>query len=406
MTATVPLGRSAEPARTPPRSRAAALLAVLLLSLSSVLFLQAPAAHALGNGEWSIDPLVPEGADQNNRRYFFLDGAPGQTIQDTAVLANTSNRPMTFKLFGADAYNTPRDGGFGIKLINDQMTGVGLWIKIAGGQSEITLQPMQKATIPFTVTIPQNARAGDHAGAITALNTEVFRSQQDGQYRINEQMQIGARIYLRVAGQILPSLEVRDVRVERDTGFGAFFGDGKVIVRSTLVNRGNVILTPSLNTHAEGLFGRKLLDRTTKPEEKVIQLLPGEKIELVQEWNDAPRLDRVEVKVTATSQYDGAPVTGAGKTSYTAVPWPALLTFAVLLLGAGVLWSYLRNRKAQGGGSGDGAKPEPPRSPSGGAAAGPDLAKQDKGAGDPSPAADAEVSEGSADAADATGVSR
>ncbi|MDI2132291.1 WxL protein peptidoglycan domain-containing protein [Yinghuangia seranimata] len=376
MTVTGPAGGTPALRDSSVRSRIGAVFIALLVAMASWTVLPAPAAHAIGNSQWSIDPLVTDANKQNDRRYFFLDGAPGTTVSDVAVLSNTSDHDMTFKLFGSDAYNTPRDGAFGIRQITDQQTDVGLWLKVAGGQTEVTLKPNQQATIPFTITIPPNARPGDHAGAMTALNTEVYKREQKGDFRVDEQMQIGARIYLRVAGDALPGVEVRDVRVERSTGFGDFFGSDKAVIHYTVVNRGNVMITPSYVLKADGLFGKLLNKTSTAPE----PLLPGQSVELSQVWNDAPLMDHVSVSVKVISQSNGQKLEDSESTSYTAVPWPALVTLAFLLVVAGFAWSYLRNRRAKGGSSGgDGAKPKKPDTPGDNAADEPNSpAKKDK----------------------------
>jgi hypothetical protein len=349
--------------------RWSALLSALLVAVGAFLVAPAQPAAAQGNGEWSIDPQVPEGADQNSRRYFFLEGAPGSTIQDSAVVANTSNRTITFDIFGSDATNTPRDGGFALDRAQDPKDEVGAWIQIPEQQRRLTLEPNQRVRVPFAIVIPQNARPGDHIGGVVALNTAIEGTQQQGDIQINIQRQIGARVYLRVAGDIVPGMTVENVRVERESGFGSFFGSSKATIHYTVVNRGNIIVRPKFEIEATGLFGRDLMHREDK--NVPVELMPGQQVELRQTWNDAPRLDRVSVKVTATTDISVAATAGAapsmikdsGSASFTAVPWPALLLLAFLLIAGGVAWQYFRGQRGKGDG-GKGAKPEGPK-PSG-----------------------------------------
>lgn len=344
-----------------------ALLSALLVAVGAFLVVPAQPAAAQGNGEWSIDPQVPEGADQNSRRYFFLEGAPGSTIQDSAVVANTSNRTITFEIFGSDATNTPRDGGFALDRAQDPKDEVGAWIQIPEQQRRLTLEPNQRVRVPFAIVIPQNARPGDHIGGVVALNTAIEGTQQQGDIQINIQRQIGARVYLRVSGDIVPGMTVENVRVERDSGFGAFFGSSKAIIHYTVVNRGNIIVRPKFDISASGLFGRELMHRTDK--NVPVELMPGQQVELRQTWNDAPRLDRVNVKVTATTDISVAAtgtatapgvIKDSGSASFTAVPWPALLLLAFLLIAGGVAWQYFRGRRGKADG-GQGAAPKSPK---------------------------------------------
>ncbi|MGW1667161.1 WxL protein peptidoglycan domain-containing protein, partial [Streptomyces microflavus] len=140
------------------RIRSLATLFAVLATLFASLTLVAPTpASAAGNGEWSVDPYVPDGTSQNARRYFFLEGAAGTTVPDVVTLHNTSQAPLTMKLFGADAYNTPRDGGFALRTVTDKQKDVGTWIQVAPENQTLTLQPGEKRQVPFNIVIPPNA---------------------------------------------------------------------------------------------------------------------------------------------------------------------------------------------------------------------------------------------------------
>ncbi|MEU0939343.1 WxL protein peptidoglycan domain-containing protein [Embleya sp. NPDC005971] len=338
------------------RNRSLATLFAVLATLFASLTLVAPTpASAAGNGEWSVDPFVPDGTSQNARRYFFLEGAAGTTVPDVVTVHNTSPAPLTMKLFGADAYNTPRDGGFALRTVTDKQKDVGTWIQVAPENQTLTLQPGEKRQVPFNIVIPPNATPGDHPGAIVALNTAIEGTQQQGQIKVNIQRQIGARVYLRVQGDALPAMDIQKVEVKRDAGFHEFFGSSKAKVTYRIINRGNVILRPKFELKAEGLFGRKLMSKVDEGTE----ILPGSAVEKVVEWKDAPRLDHVTVKVNGVVADQN--IKDDASASYTAVPWPSLLTLAALLLVAGIGWGVWRNgRKGKGG---DPAKPAGPVGP-------------------------------------------
>ncbi|WP_439675307.1 WxL protein peptidoglycan domain-containing protein [Embleya sp. MST-111070] len=333
----------------------ATLFAVLATLFASLTLVASAPASAAGNGEWSVDPYVPDGTSQNARRYFFLEGAAGTTVPDVVTLHNTSQAPLTLKLFGADAYNTARDGGFALRTVTDKQKDVGTWIQVAPENQTLTLQPGEKRQVPFNIVIPPNATPGDHPGAVVALNTAIEGTQQQGQIKVNIQRQIGARVYLRVQGDALPAMDVQKVEVKRDSGFHEFFGSSKATITYRIVNRGNVILRPKFDLKVEGLFGRKLMGKT----EEGIEILPGSTVEKVVEWKDAPRLDHVTVKVGAVAP--DQKLDDSASTSYTAAPWPSLLTLAAILILAGLGWGLWRNgRKGKGG---DPAEPNGPAGP-------------------------------------------
>lgn len=236
------------------------------------------AAVADGGGTWTA---APSGA---GRPYFYLEGAAGTVFEDKLSLTNPGGEPRTVRLRGE---------------------GAGGWITPA--TSEVKIPPRTRAEVPFTVTVPPGAAPGAHPGAIVA----------SGASRESD-----VRIHLRVSGPRLAALTVEDVTVH-DQGDGA-------VIQYALVNRGTTTLTPRLTVRAEGLLGGELLHRAprTLPE----RLSPGERVERTEPWPDAPALDAVDVRLTATAA-GGA--RGEATASASFVPWGTVTGTALLVLAAG-----------------------------------------------------------------------
>ncbi|WP_405996825.1 WxL protein peptidoglycan domain-containing protein [Streptomyces sp. NBC_00829] len=89
-----------------------------------------PVAHAADNGTWSVYPTPSKATDPASRTYFTLTSPPGATLKDHVTISNQSDHPITFKVYGADAYNTPRDGGFALRGTDEPQTDIGAWIKL------------------------------------------------------------------------------------------------------------------------------------------------------------------------------------------------------------------------------------------------------------------------------------
>ncbi|MFI8965751.1 WxL protein peptidoglycan domain-containing protein [Streptomyces sp. NPDC053493] len=306
------------------------LCAVLLLGAQGA---GAPTASAAENGEWAVYPAA---AGLGNRPYFYLSADPGTTVTDRVTVTNKSAAPLTFLLYGADAYNTERDGGFAVRTRQEKQTGAGAWIRPA--RDRVTVPPRSAVTVPYTLTVPADAEPGDHPGALVALDERVARGT-GGAVALGVQRAVGARVYLRVGGPTVPALSVEDVTLEQHRPLVPGAGTSSAVVSYTLHNRGNVTLSPKVALEARGLFGRTLLSRDL--DRLPAELLPRQKIRLTARWTGSPQFDRGEVVLTATAK----DVRESGRVSFLALPW---LPLAVLLTGAaggaGALW--IRRRRA------------------------------------------------------------
>ncbi|UXY27465.1 DUF916 domain-containing protein [Streptomyces sp. HUAS TT20] len=334
---------------------------VLLLSLIGLFCGPAAgSAHAADNGSWSVYPVASQVAA---RPYFYLSADPGQTITDKVAVANKTGKPLTFRLYAADAYNTARDGGFAVRTVKERMRGVGAWAKPA--RSRVTVPGHKTVTVPFTLHVPQGAEPGDHPGAIVALDMGVHPARAksrawgrvdpgSGSLALGVQRAVGARVYLRVSGPTVPAISVENMHVTHHQPLVPGLGDSGATISYTLHNTGNVTLDPKVELRARGLFGRTLLARelTRIPAE----LLPGQRVRLTEPWRDAPQLDWGDVTLTAsaTGTHESA------SASFFALPWLVVgLAFAAGVAG-GVLFVRARRGRAR---PSEPVRPSPPARP-------------------------------------------
>ncbi|MEU9231492.1 WxL protein peptidoglycan domain-containing protein [Streptomyces subrutilus] len=327
------------------------LLAGLLLLGAALL--PAGTARAADNGTWGVFPTPAAGAAMTDRAYFFHQGAAGTTVQDSATILNTSDRDLTFQVFATDAVNTPVGGAFALLPAETRPVDVGSWIALPPETAAtVTVPAKGRKDVPFTVRVPADAAPGDHVGGIVALNTAVEGVQQEGKVRVGVKRSVGARLYFRVPGPVMPGLSVEDVRVSRSAPLLPWIEDARATVSYALVNRGNVVVEPKVALSAQGLFGREVFSRPAR--ELKLTLLPGQRVELTEPWPDAPQLDRVTltVRAGAAAHPDLAPRATA---EFVAVPWPAAGA-ALVLTGAGVACWVLRRRRPA---SGDRPEPAP-----------------------------------------------
>ncbi|MFH9722058.1 WxL protein peptidoglycan domain-containing protein [Streptomyces sp. NPDC017254] len=295
-------------------------LYVLRLSVLSVLSAllvtlgPAPGAEAAENGEWAV---YPASAKLGSRPYFFLTADPGSTVTDRVTVANRTAAPLTFRLYGADAYNTDRDGGFAVRTQQEKQTGAGAWIRPE--RTRITVPARSAVTVPYTLTVPADADPGDHPGALVALDERITPGT-GGPVAVGVRRAVAARLYLRVSGPTVPALAVEDVTLDQDRPLVPGTRTSSAVVSYTLHNRGNVTLNPKVALRAEGLFGRTLLDRDLAKVPS--ELLPRQKIRLTERWTGSPQLDWGDVTLTATAK----DVRESGRVSFLALPWIAAAT--------------------------------------------------------------------------------
>lgn len=303
----------------PPRG-AVPVAAVLTALLAAVLLL-GPAGAAAGadNGQWSV---LPAANALGQRPYFYLAAAPGGSATDTVTVTNRTDRPRTFRLYAADAYNTARDGGFAIRGPDEPRLATAAWVTL--DRERVTVAAGGSVSVAFTLTVPDRAGPGDHPGALVALEDRPAAATARG---IGVQQAVAARLYLRVTGPTAPALAVRDVSVRRR-------GDGGAEVLYTLRNLGNVTLRPRAVLTVSGALGRPLLDRGLSG--LPAELLPGQDVRLSAPWDGPPTAEWADVTIRATADGTAA----QGRAAYAA--HPALGTF---LAAVGVLaatgWSAL-----------------------------------------------------------------
>ncbi|WP_324784302.1 WxL protein peptidoglycan domain-containing protein [Streptomyces sp. H51] len=310
-----------------PYDRLPLLLPLLSLLLGVVLLpvTAAVPARAADNGSWSVHPAASAVAA---RPYFYLSADPGQTLQDEVVVANRTGRPLTFRLYAADAYNTARDGGFAVRTVKERMRGVGAWARPA--KSRVTVPGHRSVTVPFTLRVPEGAEPGDHPGAIVALDERVEKGR--GSLALGVRRAVGARVYLRVGGPVLPAIAVENVRVSHHQPIVPGLGDSTATISYTLHNTGNVTLRPEVELKARGLFGRTLLTR--KVTRVPTELLPGRRVRLTEPWRGAPQMDRGDVTLTARAHGTRE----SGGASFLALPWLVVaLAFAAAVAGGALL---------------------------------------------------------------------
>ncbi|MEU0958735.1 DUF916 domain-containing protein [Micromonospora aurantiaca] len=326
-----PRRRTPGPAARFGAALAAALLAVLLGPPAAGEAAPRPAPSAdPGAVRWAVQPSGPGGP--TGRNYFTYDLAPGDSVTDHVGVTNLGDRPLTFAVYGTDAYTTT-DGAFALLPSDRAATDVGAWIGVE--RRSWTVQPGRRADIPFRLTVPRNATPGDHTGGVIAAVAQDGVTA-DGQ-RVRLDQRIAARVYLRVAGEVRPAVTVESVRVGYDTPLNPI-GRADLTVTYRIRNSGNVRVGGTGAVVVDGPGGWTL-SRTSPVD--LPELLPGAEFTVTERVTGVPPALRLTATVDlAPTTVDTALPPVQRTASVWATPW--LLIAALAAAGP---WLYLRRRR-------------------------------------------------------------
>jgi hypothetical protein len=271
---------------------------------------------------WTI---TPEGANDpdaaSSRSSLSYVGDRDSVITDGVTVFNLGNEVLTFHVYPTDAVNGT-DGEFSFLPFDEPSTGLGSWVTVA--QEYVTLEPGMVATIPITITIPDDASPGDHVGGVMA-STSTAAATDDGTV-IGLDRGVGTRLFVRVAGPLRPELAVEGLAVDHDGPANPLQGASDVSFQ--IRNRGNVRLSGTYQLTVAGPFG---IAQQVGQEIVFPEVLPGQSIPVTTRVEDIPTLGWVSAEVALTaSGSDGA--AASDKVSATALALPIVLILLVLLV--------------------------------------------------------------------------
>ncbi|MGN9910299.1 hypothetical protein ACTMTJ_22355 [Phytohabitans sp. LJ34] len=281
---------------------------------------------------WAVQPANQQGPD--GRRWVERTLDPGQVVTERLAVRNFSDRNTVFSLKAADGYLTDK-GRFNMLPSNQKSVDGGTWIKV---RDKVTVGPKATVVVPFTITVPPDARAGDHPAGIAATVTATGGT-------VAVESRVGFRVMMRVSGTITASLAVDDLTTTYRHSWNPFSA-GTIRVRYTTRNDGSVGVTGRGRVTTAELFG------VTKhsAQADVQETLPGGTREVDLRVPGVWALGRLRTTVELTPAVFAGDTSGAEIRPTTAtvtvwtLPWPQLI-LAAILIGAFFALSILIRRR-------------------------------------------------------------
>lgn len=311
-------------------------------ALVCLLWTVAPAGAATADRiTWAVQPAVAEG--QQQRVSFRYDLEPGGTVTDSVTVTNFSDTPVEFQVYASDGVITA-DGQFDLLPAATAPKDVGTWITVSA--ASVTVPAQSSTSVPFTIAVPANATPGDHPGGIVAALT---RAGADGQSQVSVENRVGARVHLRVGGEVSPQLSVTGMNVDYRGAWNPF-KPGSAQVTYTLQNTGNVRLGSDQTTRIRGLFGIPIASHASDP---VPELLPGSQVTMKDTIDGVWPLFRISATAggdaftVGSDVVDAPPSVTDGVDHAWAMPWGQLILLALVLALAWALIVRRRRAKAK-----------------------------------------------------------
>jgi hypothetical protein len=315
------------------------VVACLALSSSAQAVPAAKAPPSRPTVLWGISPSGADPTQPSTRTTFTYSLAKGGTVTDKATIWNQSNTALPLTLYSTDARDTA-EGQFGLIGANERAKDAGVWVHLI--EHHVIVPANSGRVTTFTVHVPRGASPGDHAGAIVAVLTQPVSDPSGHQVLVEQQ--VANPVFVRVAGRLVPKLDVDVSSHYHRSPFA--IGGGSLDVSYVVRNVGNIRLAAHQNVTVAATFGITLKTVHLKD---LPELLPGAKVTRTLHINDVLPWFRLTTTVhlqpysTDSAGLKDVPPS-SGSSSVWAIPWLWLLIAAAVI--TYVWWRRKRSRPA------------------------------------------------------------
>ena len=201
-------------------------------------------ASAVEYGGVGGAPANPQPDNPRTKSIFVYTLKPEQQASDGIRVYNNTDKERTVSVYAVDSV-LASGGAFSCAQQAEPRVDVGSWIQLETNQ--VVLAANTNKVIPFTITAPKTADAGEHDGCITIQDTSMTASTS-----AKSGVVLGFRSAIRVAvtvpGKIVKQLSLSSVGVSA-------LKDGSYLVTSIARNGGNVSLDATVQVKLVNALG-------------------------------------------------------------------------------------------------------------------------------------------------------
>lgn len=228
---------------------AAALVALSTGATSALRAYAAPApvtaaspvmATTAGQVAWSMMPVITDIGEERSNFAYAVD--PGATVSDAVLVRNSGGSDLSLAVYGSDAF-TDETGALDIATAEAGSDAIGTWI--TPSVESVRVEPGGLVRIPFTVTVPEDAQPGEHAGALLT----VLESSGD---TVSVDMRYATRVTATVSGDLTAGLSLDQAALNVETGFWPW-ESADAAVSYDVHNTGNTRLNAMQLISAQGV---------------------------------------------------------------------------------------------------------------------------------------------------------
>jgi WxL Interacting Protein, peptidoglycan binding domain/LysM domain len=217
-------------------------LLAALLTVSVTMSMPA-VAFAVGYGGVGGRPAHPQTDNPRTKSIFIYALKDGRSASDGVTIYNNTNKRQTISVVPVDSVLSS-GGSFACAQNSEPKKDVGAWIKLQ--TSEVTLSANSSKTVPFTVTVPQNADVGEHDGCIAIQADSATKPTSKSGVLLSFRSAI--RVVVTIPGKIVKKLTLNSIGIDH-------LKNDDYVISPVAQNEGNVSLDTDVQIKLASIFG-------------------------------------------------------------------------------------------------------------------------------------------------------